>query len=327
VGVDDVLPSPGAKLHGPIIGICDRGQDCLRLSVHVTSEHTCWAAAATTSSCGSMPRTVESPPMRVVSWRVVAWVGITAATAGVSRWLGRAFEVRPAMRRPGSPAACEPAAARAEQRLADGAVWRWVETRLARRALRPYRVRPSLRRLRVLNLDHGPGGVACALSLAAPHDATVVAVDSLPGMAELARHRAHRRGVRPNLWFARSWPYHLPFPDGTFDLVVSAGGLHQWPYVEAALGEVRRVLRPEGRYVLADFRRDLPLPLWLLVRLVQALVVPRDLRAVDEPSASIAAAYAPPEAEWLAARARLPELQIVRRAAWLIIQRADLEAA
>jgi ubiquinone/menaquinone biosynthesis C-methylase UbiE len=214
-----------------------------------------------------------------------------------------------------------------EQRLADSVVWRWAETRLARRAVRPYRVRPSLRRLRVLNLDHGPGGVACALSLATPHDATVVAVDSLPGMAELARHRAHRRGVRPNLRFARAWPYTLPFADGTFDLVVSAGGLHQWPHVEAALAEVRRVLRPEGRYVLADFRRDLPLAGWLLVRLAQAMVVPRDLRAVDEPSASIAAAYSPPEAEWLAARAKLPELQIERSTAWLIIQRADLDSA
>jgi hypothetical protein len=43
---------------------------------------------------------------------------------------------------------------------------------------------------------------------------------------------------------------------------------------------------------------------------VQTLGAPRDLRALDEPSASFRAAYAPPEAEWLAARAKLPKLNV-----------------
>jgi SAM-dependent methyltransferase len=251
----------------------------------------------------------------------------TAATALGARWLRGAVEARPRQRWPGPPAACEPAAARDEQRLADALVWRWVEARLARRAVEPFRVRPSLRPLRVLNLDHGPGGVASALALATPQDATIVAVDAVPGMAELARRRARRRGAGGNLHFVRAWPDRLPLADAAFDLVVSAGGLHQWPQVEAGLAEVRRVLRPEGHYLLADLRRDLRLPLWLVVRLVQATLVPRDLRTLHEPSASIAAAYAPPEAEWLAARARLPGLHLTRGPGWLMIERADKDAA
>src|SRR5690349_5611458 len=93
--------------------------------------------------------------------RWTRWTAATAVTAGAayaSRWVRLAIEDRPRMRRPGPPASCVPAAARDEERLADTRLWRMAEARVARRALTPFRVRPSLRRLRVLNLDHGPGG-------------------------------------------------------------------------------------------------------------------------------------------------------------------------
>ena len=287
--------------------------------------------------------------MRWPAGRVAQWSLITAATAFLSRWLSNTMAARAPVRLPGPPAACEPAAARAQQQFADTLPWRWVETRIARRAVYPFRVRPTFQPLRVLNLDHGPGGVATALALETPRDSLIVATDTVPGMADLARHRAARRGAAPpadailtppsdlpaarrrgmpqtspgparRLHFARAWPYALPFAAGAFDLVVSAGGLHQWSHAEAVLAEVRRVLSPRGRFLILDLRRDLPLPLWVALRALQALVVPRDLRALDEPSASLRAAYAPHEAEWLAARAKLPGFQIKASRLWLAIE-------
>ncbi|MBI3972682.1 MAG: class I SAM-dependent methyltransferase [Chloroflexi bacterium] len=256
------------------------------------------------------------------SWRAAQWGLVTAATAFGSYWVRRTVEERPVVRRPALPATYDPAAARVEQRLADSPLWRRVESWIAGRAVRPFRVRPTFQRLRILNLDHGPGGIATALARTTPQDSLIVATDFVPGVAELARHRTQRRGVAHRIEFARAWPHMLPFPDESFDLVLSAGGLHHWPPAEAVLAEVRRVLVPAGRYLVIDFRRDLPLWAWLLVRLVQDLAVPRDLRAIGEPGASIAAAYAPHEAEWLAARAKLPELRIRRRMGWLAIERA-----
>jgi ubiquinone/menaquinone biosynthesis C-methylase UbiE len=262
--------------------------------------------------------------------RWVRWAALTAATAVAASWLRGVVDEQPVWRRPAPPAACDPAAARAEQRLADTPAWRWIETWLARRAVRPFRVRPSFRPLRVLNLDHGPGGIAGALARETPQDATIVATDPLAGMADLASHRAGppvaRRGTRGSLHFVRAWTYRLPFVDGAFDLVVGAGALHQWPDPEAALSEVGRVLAGGGRYLVADLRRDLPLWLWILARLAQAALAPPALRALGEPGASIAAAYAPHEAEWLAARARLPDLGVARGPAWLMIERATVPA-
>src|SRR5262245_15041121 len=45
----------------------------------------------------------------------------------------------------------------------------------------------------------------------------------------------------------------LPFPDRSFDLIVSSLSLHHWDDPEAAVPELARVLRPGGRVYIYDF--------------------------------------------------------------------------
>ncbi len=45
----------------------------------------------------------------------------------------------------------------------------------------------------------------------------------------------------------------LPFADGSFDLVFSTMTFHHWADQRRGVAEVARVLRPEGRWLLADF--------------------------------------------------------------------------
>jgi len=256
-----------------------------------------------------------------LSWRAVFWTLLTATTALVSRWISDAMEAYPRVRESGPAAACDPAAARDQQRLAGSRVWLLVERWLADRALQPYRERPGFTPLRILNLDFGPGGVAIALRARAPLDAAVFATDPVAGMGDLARHRAMRRSPRRKPHFIQAWGSVLPFRNASFDLVVASGALHGWPNPEATLAETRRVLKPSGGYLVADLRRDITLALWLVLRLVQVVFVPKDLRALGEPSASLTASYAPHEAEWFAARAKLPDITVTRGPAWLMLER------
>lgn len=48
----------------------------------------------------------------------------------------------------------------------------------------------------------------------------------------------------------------LPLGDASFDTVVSASSFHYWPRPAAGLREMRRVLRPGGRIIVADWARD-----------------------------------------------------------------------
>jgi ubiquinone/menaquinone biosynthesis C-methylase UbiE len=46
----------------------------------------------------------------------------------------------------------------------------------------------------------------------------------------------------------------LPYPDATFDLIVSSISQHHWADVEGAVRDLRRVLHPGGRLWIYDVR-------------------------------------------------------------------------
>jgi ubiquinone/menaquinone biosynthesis C-methylase UbiE len=52
--------------------------------------------------------------------------------------------------------------------------------------------------------------------------------------------------------FAQAFAEQLPFPDASFDLVVTSMSFHHWADQQKALSEARRVLSPGGVFVLAD---------------------------------------------------------------------------
>ena len=91
------------------------------------------------------------------------------------------------------------------------------------------------------------------------------------GSSYLARYHAprsvvgadfSRRAVRlsrafhdvANLSFSWGDAEHLPFTDGSFDAVVNVESSHCYRSMESFLSEVRRVLRPGGFFLFADFR-------------------------------------------------------------------------
>lgn len=79
----------------------------------------------------------------------------------------------------------------------------------------------------------------------------LVGVDLSIAMLEVARRR-----LGPGVDLAEASAEGLPFGDRTFDLVVSTNAFHYFRRPLAALGEMRRVLRPGGRLVLADWCDD-----------------------------------------------------------------------
>jgi ubiquinone/menaquinone biosynthesis C-methylase UbiE len=101
---------------------------------------------------------------------------------------------------------------------------------------------------RVLDAGTGTGHTALALAGGA---AEVVAVDLTEPMLAQGRALAVERGVT-NVTFQQADVEQLPFPPASFDLVVTRYSAHHWPHPQAALHEFARVLRPQGRLLLAD---------------------------------------------------------------------------
>ncbi len=103
---------------------------------------------------------------------------------------------------------------------------------------------------RVLDLACGTGDIAL---LAAAAGADVTALDITPRMIALARVKARARGARAR--FLVGDMTALPLPDACVDVVTTGYGLRNVPDLDAALGEIHRVLKPGGRLLSLDFNR------------------------------------------------------------------------
>jgi SAM-dependent methyltransferase len=94
----------------------------------------------------------------------------------------------------------------------------------------------------VLDVAAGTGVVARAL---APSVRAVVAIDATPAMLEAAPRV-------PNVVFMRGDAAALPFPDGSFDVVVCRFAVHHFEEPATPVAEMRRCLRAGGRLAVAD---------------------------------------------------------------------------
>jgi arsenite methyltransferase len=79
----------------------------------------------------------------------------------------------------------------------------------------------------------------------------VVGLDVTPAMVERARALLSRLGLA-NLNFQVGEAEVLPFPEGTFNAIISNGVFNLTLNKEKALREAHRVLKPGGRLMLAD---------------------------------------------------------------------------
>lgn len=103
----------------------------------------------------------------------------------------------------------------------------------------------------VLEIGHGPGGLAVRLARRLP-TLRLTGLDIDPAMVELAEARAAREGLAGRVRFVEGDVAALPFGDAVFDLVVSSFSVHHWSDPGAGFGEIRRVLRPGGGAIVYD---------------------------------------------------------------------------
>lgn len=81
----------------------------------------------------------------------------------------------------------------------------------------------------------------------------MVGVDISEKMLEIAKQKCQ---AYPNVSFRTASASVLPFPDDSFDIIVSANAFHYFDDPKAALSEVQRVLKPNGTVVILDWCKD-----------------------------------------------------------------------
>lgn len=102
--------------------------------------------------------------------------------------------------------------------------------------------------IRVLDVACGTGNLTLP---AARTGAEVIGVDIAPNLLDQARTRAEAEGL--NARFDEGDAEKLPYPDASFDAVISMFGVMFAPRPELSAAELLRVCRPGGRIALANW--------------------------------------------------------------------------
>jgi len=106
---------------------------------------------------------------------------------------------------------------------------------------------------RVLDVAGGTADLSLAFAKRVGPTGQVWLTDINHAMLSTGRDRVVDRGY--NLPVAQCDAEKLPFPDNHFDCVTVAFGLRNMTHKDAAIREMRRVLRPGGRLLVLEFSR------------------------------------------------------------------------
>lgn len=104
---------------------------------------------------------------------------------------------------------------------------------------------------RLLDIGTGPGWLLPKIHQARP-EWRLTGVDLSRAMVSKARQNLRKAGLADSISVLAASAERLPFPDGSFDLVVSTGSLHHWRNPIAGLNEAYRVLRAGGQALVYD---------------------------------------------------------------------------
>jgi ubiquinone/menaquinone biosynthesis C-methylase UbiE len=132
-------------------------------------------------------------------------------------------------------------------------VWGWLTETKARHTV-----------LELANIQNGEAvlevavgtGVTFREILAANPDGSNFGIDLTQAMVDRANARVANTNAR-NYSISRGDAHHLAFPDGHFDLLINAYMFDLLPEEDFSiiLGEFKRVLKPEGRLIIANMAK------------------------------------------------------------------------
>lgn len=107
-------------------------------------------------------------------------------------------------------------------------------------------------------LDVGCGTADFAIALSRYHVKHTVGLDIARPMLDIGQEKLARHRMLGSIDLIVGDASHLPFPDASFDITVTAFTLRNVPDVELALSEMLRVTRPGGKVVSLDIVKRNP---------------------------------------------------------------------
>ncbi|MFX0096929.1 MAG: class I SAM-dependent methyltransferase [Candidatus Hodarchaeota archaeon] len=169
----------------------------------------------------------------------------------------------------------------------------------------------------LVDVGCGPGYLIMRISREIPH-LKIVGVDISEEMIRRASTNLISLGLSNQVEFRKGDIKRMPFKEGTVDFVVSTFSLHHWSRPKQSLKEIYRILKPKGRFLLFDFRRDgRRLFYWFLT--FASKTGPAKLREGNEPITSFLSSYTISEIEHFLSQAQFAYWRIRAGLGWMYV--------
>lgn len=160
----------------------------------------------------------------------------------------------------------------------------------------------------VLDIGTGSGLLAIELSKVKGGHFDIIAIDISENMIRKAIENAKRAGVRDRITFLVSTAAALPFPDDSFNLVISYASLHHWLEPVAVFNEVERVVKETGSVIIRDNKRIYQNPFWKsIIWFISRFM---NKRHRENWPKAILASYTIPEVNEILSRSRLRDYRV-----------------
>lgn len=160
----------------------------------------------------------------------------------------------------------------------------------------------------VLDIGTGSGLLAIELSKVKGGHFDIIAIDISENMIRKAIENAKRAGVRDRITFLVSTAAALPFPDDSFNLVISYASLHHWLEPVAVFNEVERVVKETGSVIIRDNKRIYQNPFWKsIIWFISRFM---NKRHRENWPKAILASYTIPEVNEILSRSRLRNYRV-----------------
>ena len=109
----------------------------------------------------------------------------------------------------------------------------------------------------LLDIGTGPARLLLKLHQQSP-GMRLVGIDSSAAMITQAKQNVAHAGLSEFIEIKEGSASRIPFPDQSFDIVVSTVSMHHWKQPEACLNEIYRVLKDNSFALIYDIVSDTP---------------------------------------------------------------------
>lgn len=163
----------------------------------------------------------------------------------------------------------------------------------------------------LLDIGCGPGYLTAAIIRRYPALA-VMGMDISEDMLKLAAQNLPAGKVK----LLRGDAAALPLEDESADFIVSSAALHHWEDAPSAFREIYRVLRPGGRFLVMDIRRDAPDLAYFVARILN-IFAPSELKRTQGALGSLYTSYTTAELAAFLAPLTFKETNITSGFVWM----------